>query len=225
LASWYGIAVSQYPHPPTAGERFRRKAWLLLCVPAGLTTWAAFLYIGIRARRARWLAWTAVYVIGLVVWILMESPAHPDSTRLGVGAVAWLLTWIGGGVHAIVISNDAVRRIQARSDPALDAARTRIERRAQGRHLLATQPALAREAGVGRPDVPGADDYGLVDVNHASADALSTIPGVTRDLAHQITAQRDQVGGFSSIEDLETCLNVAPGTIDQMRETAVFISG
>jgi DNA uptake protein ComE-like DNA-binding protein len=128
-------------------------------------------------------------------------------------------------VHAIVISNDAVRRIQARSDPALDAARTRIERRAQGRHLLATQPTLAREAGVGRPDVPGADDYGLVDVNHASADALTTIPGVTSDLAHQITAQRDQVGGFSSIEDLETCLNVAPGTIDQMRETAVFISG
>lgn len=64
-----------------------------------------------------------------------------------------------------------------------------------------------------------------MDVNHASADALTTIPGVNHDLACQIAAQRDQVGGFSSIEDLETCLNVAPGTIDQMRETAVFIPG
>jgi DNA uptake protein ComE-like DNA-binding protein len=159
-----------------------------------------------------------------VVWILMESPAHPDSTRLGVGAVAWLLTWIGGGVHAIVISNDAVRRIQARSDPALDAARTRIERRAQGRHLLAAQPAVAKEAGIGRPDVPGADDYGLVDINHASAGALAQVPGVTSDLAREIVAQRDQVGGFTSIEDLETCLNVASGIIDQMRETAIFVS-
>jgi DNA uptake protein ComE-like DNA-binding protein len=212
-----------HANPPTTGERFRRKAWLLLCVPFGVTTWAAFLYIGIRARRARWLAWTAVYAVGLVVWILLDAPAHPDGTRLGLAAVFWVLTWIGGGIHAIVISNDAARRIEARNDPALDAARTRIERREQGRHLLATQPTLAKEAGIGRPDVPGADDYGLVDVNHASADALAQVPGVTRDLAHQIAAQRQQVGGFSSIEDLETCLNVAPGTIDQMRDTAIFV--
>ena len=46
------------------------------------------------------------------------------------------------------------------------AARTRIERRATGRHMLASQPALAHEVGIGRPDIPGADDYGLIDVNH-----------------------------------------------------------
>jgi len=33
------------------------KAWLLLCLPFGLTTFAAFLYIGIRAHRPRWLVW------------------------------------------------------------------------------------------------------------------------------------------------------------------------
>ena len=126
-------------------------------------------------------------------------------------------------MHALVISGDAVRRIEARHDPALEAARTRLERRDQGRHLLATQPALAREAGVGRPDIPGADDYGLVDINHASPAALAGVPGVTRELTHQIVAQRDQVGGFTSIEDLETCLNVPPGTIDQMRDTAIFV--
>ncbi len=38
---------------------FRAKAWLLLTIPFGFTTWAAFLYIGIRARRPRWLAWAA----------------------------------------------------------------------------------------------------------------------------------------------------------------------
>ena len=81
--------------PLTGGQRFRRKAWLLLCVPLGITTWAAFLYIGIKARRARWLAWTAVYIVGLVVWILLDAPAHASGTRLGVAALAWVLTWIG----------------------------------------------------------------------------------------------------------------------------------
>ena len=36
--------------PVQAGaSRFRGKAWLLLTVPFGFTTFAAFLYIGIRA--------------------------------------------------------------------------------------------------------------------------------------------------------------------------------
>jgi DNA uptake protein ComE-like DNA-binding protein len=216
--------VTQSPQPaPARWPWFRRKAWLLLAVPFGCTTWAAFLYIAIRARRPRWLAWAALYAATFAVWIVLDTPAHPSNTAAGVGAVFWLLTWVGGGVHALVISNDAVRRIAARSDPALDAAKTRIERRAQGRQLLASQPALAREAGVGRPDLPSADDYGLVDINHAPADALARVPGMNHDLVHQIVTQRDTVGGFSSLEDLEDCLNVAPGIIDQMRDVAVFV--
>ena len=49
------------------GSRFGGKAWLLLCLPVGLTTWAAFLYIGIRARRRRWLAWAGVYLAAVAV--------------------------------------------------------------------------------------------------------------------------------------------------------------
>ena len=51
-------------HAARGRPRFRGKAWLLLCLPVGLTTWAAFLYIGIRARRHRWLAWAGVYLAG-----------------------------------------------------------------------------------------------------------------------------------------------------------------
>jgi hypothetical protein len=74
-----------------------------------------------------------------------------------VRARHWPYSWLGGGAQALAISGDAARRIQDRADPALDAARRRIERRAQGRRLLATRPALARETGLGRPDIPGAD--------------------------------------------------------------------
>ena len=49
-------------------SRFRGKAWLLLAIPLGFTTWAAFLYIGIRARRPQWLAWAAVYAATLGVY-------------------------------------------------------------------------------------------------------------------------------------------------------------
>jgi len=63
----------------------------------------------------------------------------------------------------------AVRGVHSRADPAMEAARDRIERRAEGRHLLSSPPALAREAGARRPGLPGANDYGLAGVNHVSA--------------------------------------------------------
>ena len=203
-------------------SRFRGKAWLLLTVPFGFTTFAAFLYIGIRARRPRWLAWAAVYAATLAGFPVLDGPDHPNPTAMGVATVLALGTWIGGGVHALVVSNDAVRRIQGSEDPAIEAAETRIERRAAGRRLLASKPALAHEVGVGRPDIPGADDYGLVDVNHCPAAALTRLPGIGNDLAARIVRQREQTGGFSSAEDLGVLLDLPPSTVDGIRDTAVF---
>jgi DNA uptake protein ComE-like DNA-binding protein len=77
--------------------------------------------------------------------------------------------------------------------------------------------------GVGRPDIPGADDYGLVDVNHCPAAALTRLPGISADLANRIVHERDQAGGFSSVEDLGVLLDLPPATVDQIRDTAIFL--
>jgi len=216
--------VSQADALRQTPARFRGKAWLLLTVvPFGLTTWAAFAYIGIRARRPRWLAWAAVYAALLAAYLVLDTTAGQSNAASAVAAVLALLAWIGGGIHAFAVSDDAARRIQGRTDPALDAARTRIERRAEGRRLLARQPALAKEIGLGRPDVSGADDYGLVDVNHASAAALAKLPGITDEVVRQIADRRTQAGGFSSVEDLGLVLDLPPGMVEQIRDTAIFI--
>jgi DNA uptake protein ComE-like DNA-binding protein len=204
--------------------RFRGKAWLLFAVvPFGLTTWAAFLYIGIRARRPRWLAWAAVYAAGLAAFLALDTADGRNGAVAAAAAVIGLLTWFGGGVHATVVSDAAARRISGRPDAALDAARLRMERRAEGRRLAAAQPALAREVGLGRPDIPGGDDYGLVDVNHASPAGLAALPGVTDELVSQIADMRGQVGGFASVDDLGLVLDLPPGVIDQLRDTTIFM--
>lgn len=63
------------------GSSFRDKAWLLLCLPVGLTTWAAFLYMGMRARRRRWLAWAGVYLAAVAVWLVLDTPDHPSNQQ------------------------------------------------------------------------------------------------------------------------------------------------
>jgi helix-hairpin-helix protein len=205
-----------------AGSRWRGKAWLLLTIPVGVTTWAAFLYIGIRGRRPGWIAWAGAYAAGLAGWLVLDTPAHPSGTAQGVGALLAILIWIGGGIHALAISNEAVRSISSRNDPVLEAAEARIDLRARGKHLLVTEPAVAREIGVGRPDIPGSRDYGLVDVNHCPAATLAKLPGITSELAGQIVSSRDQEGGYSSAEDLGMLLNLPPATVDLLRDLTVF---
>ena len=216
------VVAQQASVTPSRGWLWR-KGWLLLTLPLGFTTWAAFLYIGIRARRRRWLAWAGLYV-GLVVGSgILDAPRHPSATAKAVAAILLLLCWVGGGIHALAISNDAERRIKGAFDPTLEAARRRVERRIEGRRLLEQDLALAKEVGVGRPDQPNADSFGLVDVNHASAQAIALLPGVTTEIARQIIDARDQTRPFSSADDMGTLLQLPPHVIDEMREQAVYV--
>jgi DNA uptake protein ComE-like DNA-binding protein len=210
--------------PAPADVLAHPNRWLLLvALGLGFTTWAAFLYIGIRARHRAWLAWAGVYGALLVVSVVLDGPANPSSTASGVAAIALLSAWLGGTAHAAAIRRDADRQIRRSDGTRVDAARQRIERRAEGRRLVARDLRLAREVGVGRPDVSGSDDFGLIDVNHASEDALGRLPGITPEIARRIAETREGVGFFKSAEDLGIYLDLPPSLVDEIREYAVFL--
>jgi DNA uptake protein ComE-like DNA-binding protein len=106
---------------------------------------------------------------------------------------------------------------------AADQADLRLHDRAQARQLAARNPALAKEMGVGRPDVDGASAAGLVDINNGSAAALTTLPGVDDDLATRIVETRAEIGGFSSVEDLGTALDLDGDLVERLRDHVVFL--
>lgn len=189
----------------------------------GFWTWLIFLMLGIRARRRAWILWSAGYGVLAVAGAVLEALPDPSGTAAGIAVIPILLGWIGGVVHVALISKDATRRIWALSAPSLVAARERIERRAEGRRLAARNPVLARELGVGRPDVPGADDYGLVDVNHAAPDALCRLPGITPQVAARIEETRLGISPFMSAEDLCVTLDLPPALTGDLKEHAIFL--
>ena len=198
--------------------------WLLLIgLGFGLTTWAAFLYVGMRVRRRSWQVWAAVYSALFVV--LLVAISTPNGAAFAISLVGWPFSWIGGTVHAAVIKRDAAGRIRPPETDRnlLEMARQRMDRRAEGRRLAAKDPLLAREAGVGRPDLPGADDFGLIDFNHVSQDFLGRLPGLTPEVARCIVEAREGAGSFQSVEDLGIAANLAPSLVDGIREYAIFL--
>ena len=56
-----------------------------------------------------------------------------------------------------------------------------------------------------------------LELNHASANELAMVPGISRELAERIVAHRKRRGGFSRLDDLVAVKGIGPATIRRLR--------
>ncbi len=204
-------------------ERRARWPWLSL-LPVGFGAWVP-IYAGVRARVAGWIAlgvlWTAVAVAGWITSTASQSHGHHHTSDLA--GFLLILAWAGGAATTFVIRPSFERRVESPLLGAEEAAEARLRDRRKALDLARQKPALAREMGVGRPDVRGAADAGLVDLNNAPVTALLGLPGIDDALATGIVEHRAEVGGFSSLEDLGIALDVPGDVIEGLRDRVVFL--
>lgn len=200
----------------------RRRWWLVfLLVPFGWGAWVCFLYAGAMARERRWLAAAAAYLALAVAAIVIVSiggaqtddPGHDP--LVGIGTIGSVLLWIGAGAHALEIRDELDRRIDAHRLTVNEALN-----REAARDLAVTEPAMARAIGVGRPDRPAAEHFGLVDVNGVPIETLTELPGIDRDTARRI----EELRPFGTVEDLGAVLELEPAIVENLKDTTIFIA-
>ncbi|WP_062431116.1 ComEA family DNA-binding protein [Herbidospora daliensis] len=186
-------------------------------VTFGFATPFTFGWAGLR-RRSRWLVLSgALYAASMAAWLLI---GNVTGTPSGIWAVVMVLglfvSWLGGTLHAF-----AVRRKVF--GPACPFERARLLRR-EARALATKNPGRARRLGVGRPDLGRRfDDGGLVDMNHAPAIVLRTVPGMTPDLVERVLEARSRTVTFTSAEDLSDLLNLPVANRDELSEYGVYL--
>jgi DNA uptake protein ComE-like DNA-binding protein len=105
----------------------------------------------------------------------------------------------------------------------LETARRRLAERDEALRIAREDPRLAREAGVGRPDLADSHDGGVVDINHCPAEVIAGLPGVDETQAREIVRLRVEVGGFSSVEDLGLVLELPAEEVEDLRQYVVFL--
>jgi hypothetical protein len=191
--------------------------------PFGFIAPIGFAYAAHRARKRTWyasgVAWGLLAFVGLAI----NVPAIEDSDLDGFSSALMMTAWVGALVHALVIRREYVRRVSAaRHDPVV-LARKRVLERRRGQDPARNEPDVALELGVGRPEMPGAESMGLVDVNHAGASVIADVTGFDLALAERIVAARDEIGGFASAEDPGHLLELDPGLVDRLRDVSVYI--
>jgi DNA uptake protein ComE-like DNA-binding protein len=197
-----------------------RWPWISL-IPLGLGAWAP-IYAGVRARRWTWillgLVWCVVVVGGFVKSSTGAHPGHDNTAGMLL-----IVGWVGAIASSFVIRPAYERQMSSPLLTATEEARERLQERSRAQQLARENPTLALEMGVGRPDKPGASDAGLVDLNNASVAALSRLPGVDDALATKIAETRTRIGGFSSLEDLGTTLNLDGDVVERLRGLVVCL--
>lgn len=187
-------------------------------------------------------------IAALLVARSVTSAGYESDDENAVVAIVSLMLWIVGTIHVAALQakvrdrwyRKAARRHQhlltqyppspwqhgTGVDPALAAAQWRAARREESRQLQVSQPAMATELMIGRPDLPGRqyDDGGLVDVNHVAADWLVRYLTIDRALADRIVEARDRHDGFTSPEELVVyCEGLTPAKLDQFRDRLLFV--
>lgn len=215
------------PSGPPARRRpgpVARHWWLL--IPLGTLGLGTFILIGvagIRLRSRATLVAAAAYLatIALLFGVPDSSPAY------NVILFVWVFgAWIGGAVHAALLQPKLIAARAVVEDPAIAAARWRARRRAEARELLATDPAVAAELGIGRPDRADRSyvDGGLVDLNHVPADWLVRELEMTPAQAAEIVRVRALNGGFTSADELVVyCAGITADRVAVIRDRLAFV--
>lgn len=193
----------------------------LSLIPLGLGAWAP-IYAGARARVATWcllgVLWSACIVAGFV----QDSVGgHAGSDDLA-GAL-FIVGWVGAVATSFTIKPSYERRMSSSLLAATTAGEQRLQERRQALKIARENPALAREIGIGRPDVAGATAAGLVDVNNASASVLMKLPGIDDDVATQVIKGREELHGFASLEDMGAALDLDGDLVEGLRDRVVFL--
>jgi DNA uptake protein ComE-like DNA-binding protein len=166
---------------------------------------------------------TAIHERGVDVAIpaaqALQLPAPVPHRRVKYDVVADEQLWM----EVMRWLHDHLAHLLQPGDSRLDGARERLAQREKALKLAREDPQLALEAGVGRPDLPGAYDGGLVDLNHAPVGVISCLPTFDKELAGRVVAARELVGGFASLEDLGTVLDLPGDQVEDLRHHVVFL--
>lgn len=224
-----GVGPVQRPGAPT-GRWYFVVTLVSIGFLAAMPFWHAARSLGRPGLVRLALIYTALDAF-LVVLMILTPPNNPDGTSGNetistIGGLTVTLVLIAAcvqlrGLRREVYGERSV--VQRPVHPAVTQALAAREQRAESRRLREQDPALARELGIGRPDLGrGYADGGLVDLNTAPAAVIAQVSGIAPAHAEAIVAARDARGGtYFNLAEVFVDVALPPHEQEQLHEHAV----
>ncbi len=171
----------------------------------------------------------AAYLAATVALITAMGLVNTDSSWYDVVGVLLIALGTSAAIHACILfhpgraQSPRVSAGRHRNQEAMQVARSRIEHRNDARRVVQTNPVLARELRIGRPDLlRDYDDGGLVDVNRVPGAVLAAELGLMPDEVRNVLAARAKLGRFASVDELCDVTGLSPRRVDELRDLMIF---
>jgi DNA-binding SARP family transcriptional activator len=207
------------PYPPA---RIARRYSLGEVFFAGLTpivlcsigSWIYFAVAAVRRHDVRQVFVSAGYLGIFLVLFGIVGVSDEEGATSTAGVMGMFVLALISSLHGVVVA------MRPGDSPKRQALRLHAQ------WIALSDPARARELGIGRPDLAGDfDDGGLVDVNHVPGYELSRLKGLDADTAHRIVVDRYQRGPFLRVEDLVTRGLLTPAQLHRLGSRLVCLPG
>ncbi|MEU5265519.1 hypothetical protein [Amycolatopsis sp. NPDC021455] len=204
----------------------------LTVLTAGLAAWAPFLHAAVvlGSTRLRWVA-AAYGAVMVALLVCAAAPVDAQGNPVGtagdvlpvIAGMGWLLLIPVACAHQWVLRRRVARGRDQVPEPAIASALAARDRRSTARRIAETDPLLARELRIGRPDLARSyDDGGLVDLNSAPAEAIARCCDIPLPAAGEIVRARTE-SGYSSVDELLVTATVPLPAWDRIRDRGLTL--
>jgi hypothetical protein len=210
----------------TAGRWYLVTPVASLGLLASVPFWHAYRRIGQRPVLWKSIGYTVAPVVALLLAGVVDD-GDPDTASF-LEALPGLIL-IATIVSAVILLIPVRRTAYGPEGRAIREQQDAIARSMAGRHkreaareLLRRDPAVARDLGIGRPDLArGFDDGGLVDLNSAPAAVIAAVCRTDSRTADAIVARRERVGPYYSVDDVVVDVSMPPDAVAEIQERGV----
>ncbi|NMO55548.1 transcriptional regulator [Actinoplanes sp. TBRC 11911] len=185
----------------------------------GFLGWIYFVILAIRQGDKRQYLVAAGYAAtGTIGFVLIAMDPAPDdsgdfASTGNPGVVLCILTLLASAIHGVVMATHL----------STTGRNRRGVHREHALQIAAHDPALARQMGIGRPDLPRAFHGGLIDINHMDGAGLARYTRLGRAAAQRIVADRYQRGPFRSPDDLVARGLITAGRMRRLRPRLIAV--
>lgn len=243
-ATTVNVAVTASPATGRERRKWRPGAWYFATVllSAGLFSAIPFAHAAARLGRKGLRLRAGIYAAVAAVLVALSSITPKDAQGNAVGTAGHVLSSIFAILAMVLIATACFQLVPLRrevyslaagpaqpahpaaGDPVVAAHLAARARRNEARTLAQSDPVLAHDLHIGRPDLPRQyDDGGLVDLNSAPAQAIADACSIEPALAERIVAARHELGSFSSLDEVVVFARIEDGAAARIRDYALLL--
>lgn len=222
--------------PPPPSTATGTWYFVITLLTGGLFAAVPFFHAASRLDRPELRKTGAIFAVASTVaaTLIGLSPTDEGGSPPGFGSDVGGVVAVGIVVVAIALQIGLRREVyqtppavapQSANQGAMASVEAARRKREDARVLAAKDPMMARELGIGQPGVDlGYDDGGLLDLNSATPEQLSTMLGLAPEVATAVVSARTSLGRFLAVEDAISFGSVSEDDVPLLQERGIVIS-